>query len=201
MLTCIDKIWLDIPASPQFPDVVANLLRHAADSPMLLHFPSLSGPNWEEQVLTIGPYEISSVMPNVVKLKLPKILHIHLVVSISRVKPYLGALPGQPVTHPGPHITDCDKEYKVDTIIDSCIYKGKLQYLVHWNGYNEYKRTWELVSNVTNSPKITEHFHKSHPSTPHHLFMAQANFSSLFSSMPSNLCDPFPTFHCLESGT
>ena len=38
----------------------------------------------------IGPYEISSVMPNAVELKLPKTLHIHPVVNISRVKPYLG---------------------------------------------------------------------------------------------------------------
>ena len=50
----------------------------------------------------IGPYEISSVMPNVVELKLPKMLHIHPIVNISRVKPYLGPLPGQPVTRPGP---------------------------------------------------------------------------------------------------
>ena len=41
----------------------------------------------------IDPYEISSVMPNAVELKLPKMLLIHPVVNISRVKPYLGSLP------------------------------------------------------------------------------------------------------------
>ena len=93
----------------------------------------------------IGPYEISSVMPNAVELKLSKTLQIHPVVNISRVKPYLGPLPGQPISRPGPiHVTeDHNKEYKVDTIIDSRIYKGKLQYLVHWKGYDESKRTWE----------------------------------------------------------
>ena len=55
----------------------------------------------------IGPYEISSIMPNVVELKLSKMLHIHPVVNISRIKPYLGPLPGQPVSHPGPiYVTD-----------------------------------------------------------------------------------------------
>ena len=119
----------------------------------------------------IGPYEISSVMPNVVELKLPKTLHIHPVVNISRVKPYLGPLPGQPVACPGPiHVTeDCNEEYKVDAIIDSHIYKRKLQYLVHWKGYDESKRTWEPVSNLTNSPEIVEQFHKSHPSAPRRL--------------------------------
>ena len=151
----------------------------------------------------IGPYEISSVMPNAVELKLPKMLRIHPVVNISRVKPYLGPLPGQPVSHPGPILVteDHDKEYEVDTVVDSRIYKGKLQYLVHWKGYNESERTWEPVSNLKNSPEIVEQFHKSHPSAPRHLCMTQADFSSLFSTMPSILCDPFPTFCHLESDT
>ena len=142
-------------------------------------------------------------MPNVVELKLPKMLRIHLVVNISRVKPYLGPLPGQPVSCPGPiHVTeDRDEEYEVDTIIDSHIYKGKLQSLVHWKGYNESERTWEPLSNLKNSPEIVEQFHKSHPSAPRRLRMTHVDFSSLFSTMPSNLCDPFPTFCCLESDT
>ena len=79
-----------------------------------------------------------------VKLKLPKTLHIHPVVNISRVKPYLGPLPGQPVPRPGPiHVTeDHNEQYEVDAIVDSRIYKGKLQYLVHWKGYDESKQTW-----------------------------------------------------------
>ena len=109
----------------------------------------------------IVPYEISSILPNAVELKLPTTLCIHPVVNISRVKPYLGPLPGQPVSRPGLiHVTkDHDKEYEVDAIIDSHIYKGKLQYLVHWKGYDESERTWELVSNLKNSPDIVEEFH------------------------------------------
>ena len=151
----------------------------------------------------IGPYEISSVMPNAVELKLPKTLCIHPVVNISKVKPYLGPLPGQPVSRPGLiHVTeDRDEEYEVDAIIDSRIYKEKLQYLVHWKGYDESKRTWEPVFNLKNSPEFVEQFHKSHPSAPRRLQMTQADFSSLFSVMPGNLCDPFPTFCHLESDT
>ncbi|KAG6326777.1 hypothetical protein ID866_12312 [Astraeus odoratus] len=55
----------------------------------------------------IGPYEVLRVTPNVVKLKLPKSLRIHLVVNVSQVKPYLGPLPGQPVHQPGQiHVTE-----------------------------------------------------------------------------------------------
>ena len=46
----------------------------------------------------IGPYEVTQVTLNMVKLKLPKTLWIHLVVNVSQVKPYLGPLPGQPVS-------------------------------------------------------------------------------------------------------
>src|SRR5438128_3198715 len=139
----------------------------------------------------IGPYEISSVLPNAVELKLPKTLRIHPVVNISRVKPYLGPLTGQPVIRPGPiHVSEeRDEEYEVETIVDSRIYKGKLQYLIHWKGYDESERTWEPVSNLKNSPKIVEQFHKSHPSAPRRLRMATADFNSLFSSMPDNVCD------------
>ena len=151
----------------------------------------------------IGPYEISSVMPNAVKLKLLKTLCIHPVVNISWVKPYLGPLPGQPISCPGPiHVTeDHNEEYEVDAIIDLHIYKGKLQYLVYWKGYDESERTWEPVSNLKNSPEVVEQFHQSHPSTPWHLQMTQVDFTSLFSMMPGNLCDPFPTFCRLESNT
>ena len=41
----------------------------------------------------IGPYEVTRVTPNALKLKLPKTLRIHPVVNVSCVKPYLGPLP------------------------------------------------------------------------------------------------------------
>ena len=44
----------------------------------------------------IGPYEVTQVTPNVVELKLPKTLRIHLVVNVSHVKPYLGPFPANP---------------------------------------------------------------------------------------------------------
>ena len=73
----------------------------------------------------IGPYEVTQVTPNAVKLKLLKTLKIHLVVNVSHVKPYLGPLSGQPVTWPSPvHVSEeCDEEYEVDYIVVSCMYR------------------------------------------------------------------------------
>ena len=104
----------------------------------------------------IGPYEVTRVTPNAVELKLPKTLRIHPVVNVSHVKPYLGPLPGQPVSQPGPVQVseERDEEYEVDYIAASRIYRCQLQYLVHWKGYKEHERTWEPASNVKNAPLV-----------------------------------------------
>ena len=75
----------------------------------------------------IGPYVITKLVSNnAVELKLPQSMKIHLVVNISCVKLYKERLPGQPLQKPGPMTVteNCDMEYKVDYIIDSC-WKGK----------------------------------------------------------------------------
>ena len=138
-----------------------------------------------------------------VELKLPKTLRIHPVVNVSRVKPYLGPLPGQPVSRPGPvHVSEeRDEEYEVDYIVASRIYKRQLQYLVHWKGYKEHERTWEPSSNLKNSPLVVKCFYQENPSAPRRLCMTQANFNSLFSRIPKNLTVCDAQFCSLESCT
>ena len=134
----------------------------------------------------IGPYEVTRVTPNVVELKLPKTLRIYPVVNVSCVKPYLGPLPSQPVSRPGPIQVseERDEEYKVDYIVASRIYRRQLQYLVHWKGYEEHEHTWEPASNVKNAPLAVERFYKENPSAPRKLCMAQLDFDSLFKPVP-----------------
>jgi len=137
----------------------------------------------------IGPYEVTHVTPNAVELKLPKTLCIHPVVNVSHVKPYLGPLPGQPMSWPGPvHVSEeHDEEYEVDYIVASRIYRRQLQYLVHWKGYEEHEHTWEPSSNLKDAPLIVERFYKENPFAPWKLQMAQLDFDSLFSCIPENL--------------
>src|SRR5437879_2584131 len=66
------------------------------------HLHMLNRPSKKLTEKWIGPYEVLRVAPNAVELKLPKSLKIHPVINVSRVKPYLGALPGQPTLQPGP---------------------------------------------------------------------------------------------------
>ncbi|KIN97172.1 hypothetical protein M404DRAFT_70053, partial [Pisolithus tinctorius Marx 270] len=98
-------------------------------------------------------------------------------VNVSWVKPYLGALDGQPVNRPGPQrVTDKgDVEYKVEYVVDSHLKCGALQFLVHWRGYPKEDCTWEPASALKN-----------------------LHFDSLFTPM----LEPFTTIHpiwsCLE---
>ena len=134
----------------------------------------------------IGPYEVTRVTPNAVKLKLPKTLRIYLVVNVSCVKPYLGPLPGQLVSRPGLILVskECNEEYEVDYIVASHIYRQQLQYLVYWKGYKEHEHTWEPASNVKNAPLAVECFYQENPSAPQKLRMAQSDFDSLFKPSP-----------------
>ena len=123
---------------------------------------------------------------------------IHPVVNISHVKPYRDRLLGQPVSAPGPSnvMEDCNEEYEVDYVVDSR-YKGKrLEYLVHWKGWSDTDRTWELVSNLGNAEAAVHDFHTSHPSAPHCLHgISPFDFLQLFhyvrSSPPVTSLMPF----------
>ena len=121
--------------------------------------------------------------------------------NVSRVKPYLGPLPSQPVSQPGPIQVseERDEEYEVDYIVASRIYRRQLQYLVHWKGYEEHERTWEPASNVKNAPLVVEHFYKENPSAPRKLHMTQSAFDSLFKPVPENLTICEAQFCSLES--
>ena len=121
--------------------------------------------------------------------------------NVSRVKPYLGPLPGQPRPGLVRVSEERDEEYEVDYIVASRIYKRQLQYLVHWKGYEEHERTWEPLSNLKNSPLVVERFYKENPSAPRRLRMLQSDFDSLFTRIPENLTVCEPTFCSLESCT
>jgi hypothetical protein len=59
----------------------------------------------------LGPYDITKTIgDNAVKLHLPKTMHIHPVVNISRVHPYKKFLEGQTSIRPGPVKVTEDRE-------------------------------------------------------------------------------------------
>ena len=72
-------------------------------------------------------------------------------------------------TPPSVEIDGC-KEYEVESILDSRIRQGKLEYFVYWRGYPISERTWEPASNLSNALEkiqIFQHQHLVQPRTNH----------------------------------
>ncbi|EGO03176.1 hypothetical protein SERLA73DRAFT_24852, partial [Serpula lacrymans var. lacrymans S7.3] len=112
--------------------------------------------DWQSRKLTekwIGPYWIKEVKPNTVDLELPKRMKVVPTVNISRVKPYKGPLPGQHVDWPGLVVVtqEGEEEFEVEWVMDACLKRGKLEFLVLWKGYGDEDRTWEPEAHLDNS--------------------------------------------------
>ena len=131
----------------------------------------------------LGPYKIIGMADlNAVKLQLPRSLQIHPVVNVSRVKPYYKCMEGQTSCWPGlVHATeDRDNKWEVDYIMDSHLKRRKLEYLVHWKGYDNLDCMWESKSNLGNTKDVIHDFHESHSSAPCALSIDPADFLLLF---------------------
>ena len=152
----------------------------------------------------LGPYTIIGLAgPNAIKLKLPRSMQIHPVVNVSLIKPYLGPMEGQTLYQPKLlHVTeDRDNEWEVDHIMDSCLKNKKLEYLVHWRGYDNLDHTWESKSNLRNAKDAICDFHESHSFTPHALSIDPADFLLLFQKWLELFTEINPCclpFDCLE---
>ncbi|KAF9800980.1 hypothetical protein IEO21_10236 [Rhodonia placenta] len=100
------------------------------------------------------------------KLVLLKSVPVHLVFHVFLLSKYTcSKFPGQEPEEPPAIEVEGDKEYEVEWIKDSRIFRHQLQYLVKWKGYNNSHTSWELVHNVANAPALIADFHRKNPNT------------------------------------
>ena len=120
-------------------------------------------------------------------------MQIHPVVNVSQVKPYHDHLEGQPLHWPGPiNVTENrDNEWEVDWIIDSRYKNKKLEFLVHWKGYDDTDRTWEPKSNLGNAKEALNDFYHANPAAPRAISIPPEDFLLLFQKRP----EPFTSLH------
>ena len=115
---------------------------------------------------------------------------------MSQVQPYKPPVIGQRVTPPEVVEVEGAPEYEVEEVIDSQLKRGKLEYLVKWFGYMDDHNTWEPKSNLDNSKKTINNFHKSNPSA---LCKLCTNiFEGLVFKSFENLCEPVNILSRLE---
>lgn len=112
----------------------------------------------------IGPFKIIRVInDNAYELKLPSTSKLHPVFNISRLRQFVPRLmpsveqDDEPI--PIPTMIDDQDEYKVQSIVNHKRVRGKMYYLVHWAGYNEYFNSWEPVEYLANARDIINQYH------------------------------------------
>ena len=116
--------------------------------------------------LRYGPFEVlEKVGPSAYKLKLPwsmRLLHpVFPVVKLTPCPPE--SFPGQRQPAPPPPIViEGEEEYEVDAILDSRIWRNKLQYLVHWKGYDDSENQWVNTTDIRADSAIGD-YHRAHP--------------------------------------
>ena len=107
----------------------------------------------------IRPYRVKKIiLENVVELKLPVSLRIHLVVNVSRIVLYKGQIERQKKIPPLPVEIEGEKEYKIEKILDRQDVRGKLKYLVRWKEYTAEEDTWKRLENLENTMKLVKEF-------------------------------------------
>jgi len=115
-----------------------------------------------------GPFKITEVLgPVTYRLKLPPKWKIHPVFHLSLLTPF------KETTQHGPNFlkppseeVEGTPEYEVESISQSRVHRGHLQYLVRWKGYPEADNTWEPTGHLKHAQEAIDSFHKQHPSAP-----------------------------------
>src|SRR5882724_4708899 len=96
--------------------------------------------------------------------------------------------PAAPVVHNGV------EEYEVEQIIDSQVFRGRLEYLVHWKGYGIEEDEWRLAKDIKGSRQLVSEFHHRNPEAPQNIstldfanlpFLPILNFTDTPDTVPS----------------
>jgi hypothetical protein len=128
----------------------------------------------------LGPYKVvKAVGSHTYRLKLPRSMsQLHSVFPV--IKLTLAAedpIPGRrPKPPPPPVLIEGEPEWEVEEVLDSRMFRNRLEYLIRWKGYGVEEASWEPRTNV-HAPQLVNKFHQEHPGAPRHI--RRAIFQSL----------------------
>ena len=112
----------------------------------------------------LGPYPINKVLShNAYSLELPSSFgHTHAVFSVILLHPYEEdpVLEHHTPPPPPPIIRDGVPDYEVERILDSQVFRERLEYLVHWKGYGAADDQWVPAMDVSGARRLVAEFHK-----------------------------------------
>jgi hypothetical protein len=126
-----------------------------------------------------GPFKIlKKIGPSSFKLQMPRTWrNLYPVFNEIFLTPYIASTRSAD-DRPLPSIIEEGVEhYDVKEIMDSRLRRGKLQYLVQWEGFPErHEWTWEPVANVEHVTESIDKFHASNPSAPRPVNLSAIHF-------------------------
>ena len=70
---------------------------------------------------------------------------------------------------PPPIIRDGIPEYEIERILDSRVFRERLEYLVCWKGYGAADVQWVPARDVSGAMRLVAEFHKQNPEAPQHI--------------------------------
>ena len=107
----------------------------------------------------VGPYAIEEVVSlNVVKLKLPSLMRIHLVVNVSRIVRYKEQMKEQKKEKGKPVEVEEVEEWEVEKILNKKKIREVVKYLIRWKDFMAKGDTWERRENLKNAEELIEEF-------------------------------------------
>ena len=109
----------------------------------------------------VGPYAIEEVVSsNVVKLRLPPSMRIHLVVNVGHIVRYREQVKGQRKEKGKPVEVEGVEEWEVERILNKKKIRGVEKYLIRWKGFTAEGDIWEGRENLKNAEELIEEFEK-----------------------------------------
>ena len=125
----------------------------------------LCRPSKKLEYCFLGPFEImEAIGKQAYCLDLLKTLEaIHPVFHVSFLELYHRRAGDVLATSPLAILMDDGEEYEVDTVLNEHQRNGRMQYLVKWTGYPNWKMSWEDESNLGNVEKLLEAFKAQYP--------------------------------------
>ena len=131
----------------------------------------------------LGPFPIQAkVGPNAYRLRLPAALkRLHPVFHVVKLTPApADPFPGRrPPPAPPPVLVDDVEEYHVEKVLNSRMFRRRLQFLVQWEGWGYEYNEWVNEEDVHAPEKVAE-FYRSNPGAPRRIRQLHApHFRSL----------------------